>query len=548
MQHFRSLSKWQLMAYAIGFGLSLPMFFLIFESLSTTEAIFDHLWDTVLWDYILNTLLLLFGVALCSSVIAIPLGWLVASCDFPFKKQFEWALMLPLAMPAYIIAYVYTDLLDYAGPVQISLREWFGWQSPADYWFFDIRSLGGAIVMLSLVLYPYLYLLFKTALKEQSGRLLQAARIMGASPWQCFYRVSIPLARGAIAAAIALICMEAMADFATVSYFSVSTLTTAVYDTWFGYYSLTAAAKISAVMLLLVFLAVATEKYSRRHQAVYDRTHSLKAEAAYQLTGWQGAIAAGFCGLILLIAFVVPVWILVGYAIDYFAQSWNADFFNYALQSLQLAFVVSLVCVLFSVLTSFYVRLSGSAHSELPAKAASMGYALPGTVLAIAVLLPLTALDHGLNNLLAYVDMEVGLIFSGTVFAIGFAYVVRFFAISYGAVENSFARISPSLDMASRSMGKPPFKTLCKVHLPLLQRGIWMGILLVFIECMKELPAALLLRPFDFETLATYVFQYISDEQLEHASLAALCIVLVGLLPLYLINRSMEQSPVRKSA
>ncbi|WP_062570076.1 ABC transporter permease [Pseudoalteromonas arabiensis] len=536
-----SLSRWQLLAWLIGLLLVTPLGFLLFESLQGDSDVFQHLFDTVLWDYTRNTLLLILGVGLLSCVIALPLAWLTAYCDFPGRKQFEWALMLPLAMPTYLIAYVYTDLLDYAGPVQIALREWFGWQSPDDYWFFDIRTLTGAIVMIALVLYPYLFLIFKTALREQSFKLVQASQLMGLSPIQSFLRVSLPLGRGAIVAGITLISMEAMADFATVNYFAVSTLTTAVYDTWLGYYSLTAAAKISGIMLLILFLTIMVERFSRRNQAVYERQSSVNSATLYRLKGGAAWAASLACTVVLVLAFILPVGVLVKYAVVYADEAWNGAFFSYAWQSFKVAIVVSLVTILLSLLVLFYQRIAKHAYPLLPGRLASTGYALPGTVLAIAVLLPLTQLDDALNNWLEPFGLSPGLLLSGTLFAMIFAYVVRFYAIAHGALESSFLRISPSLDMASQSMGKGPLQTLRKVHLPLLKRGILTAGLLVFIECMKELPAALLLRPFNFETLATHVFQYVSDEQLELASISALLIVLVGLIPLYFVNRSMEQ-------
>ncbi|OHU88504.1 MULTISPECIES: ABC transporter permease [Pseudoalteromonas] len=535
------MSRWQVIAWSIGVCLSTPLAFLIFESLQGDSEVFSHLWDTVLWDYISNTVLLILGVITLSCIIALPLGWLAAYCQFPGRRFFEWAMMLPLAMPTYIIAYIYTDLLDYAGPVQVALRNWFGWHSPADYWFFDIRTLAGAIVMIALVLYPYLYLIFKTALREQSFKLVQASQLMGLNPTQSFFKVSLPLARGAVVAALALISMETMADFATVHYFAVSTLTTAVYDTWLGYYSLTAAAKISGIMLLFLFVSLLLERFSRKNNTVHERQVSMNEQALYRLSGKRAWLATAYCTVILLIAFVLPVTILVGYAIDYFEQAWSSEFFVYAWQSLQIAIWVSVVAVLLSLLVVFYQRIGSNASKSVPGRFASTGYALPGTVLAIAVLLPLTLLDNKLNQWFANTDFEPGLLLSGSIFAMVFAYIVRFYAIAHGAVESSYVRISPSLDMASQSMGKNLLQTLSLVHFPLLRRGILTAALLVFIECMKELPAALLLRPFNYETLATHVFQYVSDEQLELASISALFIVLVGLVPLYIVNRSMEQ-------
>ncbi|NOU51529.1 iron ABC transporter permease [Pseudoalteromonas sp. JBTF-M23] len=535
------MSRWQLAAWSIGVCLSAPLAFLIFESLQGHSEVFSHLWETVLWDYISNTLLLILGVLVLSCIIALPLGWLAAYCQFPGKRFFEWALMLPLAMPTYIIAYIYTDLLDYAGPVQVKLRTWFDWQSPNDYWFFDIRTLPGAAVMIALVLYPYLYLIFKTALREQSFKLIQASQLMGQSPVQSFFKVSLPMARGAVVAALALISMETMADFATVHYFAVSTLTTAVYDTWLGYYSLTAAAKISGIMLLFLFISLALERVSRKSTVVHERQTSINDEVLYTLSGKSAWFATLYCILVLLFAFALPVGVLFGYAIDYFEQAWSSEFFVYAWHSLKIALWVSAIAVVMSLIVVFYQRIGEHNGKYIPGKFASAGYALPGTVLAIAVLLPLTLLDNKLNEWFAQSSFEPGLLLSGSIFAMIFAYIVRFYAIAHGAVEASYVRISPSLDMASQSMGKNLLQTLSLVHFPMLRRGILTAALLVFIECMKELPAALLLRPFNYETLATHVFQYVSDEQLELASISALFIVMVGLIPLYIVNRSMEQ-------
>ncbi|MFT5161689.1 MAG: iron(III) transport system permease protein [Alteromonadaceae bacterium] len=530
------------LAWLIGLVLSLPVWALVFEAVKPGAEVFSQLWGTVLIDYISNTLLLVLLVSLLSLLIGLPVAWLTAMCQFPGRKWLQWAMMLPLAMPSYLIAYVYTDLFDYAGPVQTSLRRWFGWQSPDDYAFFEIRSLGGAALMLALVLFPYLYLIVRTALVEQSFQLIQASRIMGCKPWQSFYRVSLPMVRGAVMVALALIAMETLADFATVHYFAVNTLTTAVYDTWLGYGSLTAAAKISVLMLVLVFAFIGLERYSRRQKAVFERQSRQDSNTLYYLTGLKGWLASGYCLLILFFAFVLPLLVLINYAIENVDIAWNDDFIRYAGISFSIAATVALITIVLSVLILSAQRSDNSAKSHwrnrVPSVLASTGYALPGTVLAIGVLIPLSSLDFALNDLLAlFGDWQPGLVFSGTVFAIIFAYVVRFNAVAVGAIESSFNKITPSIDMVSRTLGLGRFKLLVLVHLPLIKKGCFTAALLVFIESMKELPAALLLRPFDFETLATYVYQYVSDEQLENASIAALTIVLVGLIPLIFINR-----------
>ena len=534
--------SWSLAGYAVATILVLPLVALILQALQPDEAVFGHLMATVLPTYIINSLLLIFWVSLGTLLLALPCAWLMARCEFVGRRYLQWALLLPLAMPGYIVAYVYTDLLDYAGPVQRSLRTIFSWSSPQDYFFPDIRTLGGAACMLSLVLFPYIYLLARTAFMEQSLSLAHASRIMGCSPWQSFWRLSLPMARPALAVGVALVAMETAADFATVNYFAVPTLTTAVYDTWLGYGNLTAAAKLSAIILLVVFSLIGFERFARRKQQLFQKQSRIQASDLYRLSTAQTAVALSFCATLLLLAFLLPFGILLSYAIGYFEQSWDESFWQLSLNSLSLALITSFICCLIALLLMFVRRISPRSSDALPSRLASTGYALPGTVLAIGVLVPLTMLDFAINDLADLLGLDgPGLILTGSVVALIFAFCVRFVAIAIGSVESSYKRISPSLDMVSLTMGQGPRQLLQRVHLPLLGKGLFAGALLVFIESMKELPAALLLRPIGFENLATYVFQFVSDEKLEHGALAAIVIVLVGLVPLIYLDRSLEQ-------
>lgn len=534
--------SWSLAGYAVAALLVLPLFALIFQAFQPDEAVFDHLMATVLPTYIINSLLLIFWVSVGALLLALPCAWLVARCEFIGRRYLQWALLLPLAMPAYIVAYVYTDLLDYAGPVQRGLRLLFDWRSSQEYFFPDIRSLGGAACMLSLVLFPYIYLLARTAFMEQSLSLAHASRIMGCSSWQSFWRLSLPMARPAIAVGVALVAMETAADFATVSYFAVPTLTTAVYDTWLGYGNLTAAAKLSAIILLVIFMLIGVERFARRKQQLFQKQSRIQTTDLYRLTTKQTVYALIFCGTVLLLSFLLPFGILVSYAIGYFEKSWDSSFWQLSLNSLSLALVTSILCCLIALFLMFVRRISPRRSDTLPSRLASTGYALPGTVLAIGVLVPLTLLDFGINDLADYIGVKgPGLLLTGSVVALVFAFCVRFIAIAIGSIESSYKRISPSLDMVSLTMGQSPIRLLSRVHLPLLSKGIFAAALLVFIESMKELPAALLLRPIGFENLATQVFQFVSDEKLEHGALAAIVIVIVGLVPLIYLNRSLEQ-------
>ncbi|MGF1758429.1 iron ABC transporter permease [Photobacterium sagamiensis] len=533
---------WQTSGWVLSLLLVFPILAIFYTAMGESDEVFSHLMSTVMGTYTANTFWLVTGTVVLALVFGLPSAWIMAMCRIPGEKILQWALVLPLAMPGYIVGYIYTDWFDYAGPVQIFLRDFFGWQSIHDYWFPDIRSLGGACLVLALVLYPYIYLLARTAFMEQSVTLLQSARLLRCSPWESFRRISLPLARPSIAVAISLVAMETLGDFGTVSYFALNTLTTAVYDTWLGYSNLNAAAKISAIMLLVVFLLISAERFSRRKQKLFQQQFEHGDDVRYQLSGMKKWLAMVWCWGLVGFAFVFPLTQLAYYAWHYFAKSWTAEFQQYSLNSLFVSLVAALFAVVLALIVNFYHRLDGHKYSVVPTRMASLGYAVPGTVLAIGVMIPLTSADHLLNDVARFLDLgRPGLVFSGTMFAIIFAFVVRFAAVAIGSIESSLAKIPPSLDMASKTMGYASTAMLRRVHLPLIRRGCLIAGLLVFIESMKELNAALLLRPFNFETLATYVFNFASDEQLELAALPAILLVFVGLIPLVMVNRSLEQ-------
>ncbi|RJG38289.1 ABC transporter permease [Motilimonas pumila] len=535
--------SWTASSWAFALLLVFPIIALVYEGLKPAEEIFQHLMATVMWDYILNTVLLILGVCIASLLVAVPAAWLMAMCELPGRKHLQWALMLPLAMPAYVVAYIYTDLLEYAGPLQGALRDVFGWQNSQDYWFPEIRSLGGAIFVITSVLYPYLYLLARTSFLEQSVSLMQSARLLGKTPTQAFWRISLPLARPAIVVGMSLVAMETLADFATVDFFAVNTLTRAVYDTWLGYGSLQAAAKISVMMLFVVVLILSIERYSRRKQKVFQKALTHEDDSRFVLLGWRKWAASLYCWSLVAVGFILPFAILINYARYYFAASWTAEFFQYSVNSLVIATIVALIATAIAVLVGLYRRLDTRPSTVLPSRLSSMGYAVPGTVLAIGVLIPFGWLDVQINDVMQWLGMKgPGLLFSGTMIALIAGYLVRFSAIAVGAVESSINKVSPSLDMVSRTLGQTPVKMVRRVHIPLIRKGCLAAILLVFIESMKELPAALILRPFNFETLATYVYQFVSDEMLEYGALPAIVIVLVGLVPLIFLNRSLEQA------
>lgn len=533
---------WKTSSGVLALLLVLPILAIFTTAVGETNELFSHLMSTVMPTYAFNTVALVAGTMALSLLFGIPSAWVMAMCRIPGERVLQWALVLPLAMPGYIVGYIFTDWFDFAGPIQILLRDLTGW-GPGDYWFPDIRTLTGAIIVLSLVLYPYVYLLCRAAFMEQNVSLLQSARLLKCSPWESFRRISLPLVRPSIAVGLSLVAMETVGDFGTVSYFAVNTLTTAVYDTWLGYSSLTAAAKISAIMLVVVILLLSTERYSRRKQKLFQNQFSSREDFRYKLTGWKKWLAVSWCWGLVCVAFIFPLGQLVIYAYKYFAQSWTAEFREYALNSLYVSLTAAVIGVLVALIVNFCQRVNPGRKSLAFMRLSSMGYAVPGTVLAIGVMVPVLFMDHLVNDVAKYMDWgRPGLIFSGSMFALIFAMVVRFSAVAIGSIESSLSKVSPSLDMASRTMGCNANTMLWRVHFPLVRRGALIAGLLVFIESMKELNAALLLRPFNFETLATYVYNFASDEHLELAAMPAVLLVLVGLVPLVIVNRSLEHS------
>jgi len=529
---------WLSLSWIVSLFLVVPIIALLLQSFGSDTDLFVHLWNTVLTDYVINTVQLVFLVLLFSTIFALPSAWLIAMCDFKWRQQFQWLLMLPLAMPAYVIAYLYTDLLDFSGPVQRSLRSVFQANTAmGEYWFFEIRNVYGAALMLALVLYPYLYLIARTSFLEQGASLFQVSRTLGLSPWQSFKKVSLPLCRPAIVVGLIFIGAEALGDFATVHYFAVNTLTTAVYDSWLGHGSLSAAAKISMFMLLSVVGLLAIERWQRGRQRFYQKSTAKMTK--FKLNKRQSLAAVAWCLMLIMAGFIVPVMILVDYAINYFAVGWQDVLWQVLLQSVWLALVAAVITTIIAVLFVYTTRLSARPSAHVPLKISMMSYIIPSTVLAIGVLISMTLFETSVNEWLVSLGYQPpGLFLSGTIFALIFAFVVRFQAVANGVIESSFLNISPSLDMASKTLGKSNVQTLFSIHMPLMKKGLFTAVLLVFIECMKELPAALLLRPFNFDTLATYVYQFVSDEHLEHAAVAAILIVLAGLIPVIRLTQT----------
>ncbi|BFN14035.1 MAG TPA: iron ABC transporter permease [Marinobacter hydrocarbonoclasticus] len=539
----RTSKRWLISAVLTTAIVALPVLSVIFLALFPDENIWPHLIETTLPRYLTTTIKLMIGVGALTLLIGLATAWAVTMCEFPGRKFFEWALLLPFAVPAYVIAYVYTSLLDYAGPVQRGLREWFGWQNASDYWFPEIRSLEGAILMIGLVLYPYVYLLGRAAFLEQSPSLFAVSRSLGHSALSTFFRVVLPIARPAIAVGLSLVLMETLNDFGTVDFFAVQTLTRGLFDTWMNLGNLGGAAQIATTMLIFVVILVTLERYSRRRQQQYAARDNRDPIHRFTMSFPRQMICVVVCAVPLIFGFIIPGATLGYYAWEYFDVSWNPDFIQNTFNSLFLSSAAALTTLIIGVTLAYSRRLHNTRGMQILMRLSSLGYAMPGAVLAVGVIVPLAGFDNWLDSLMRdYLGVSTGLLLSGTAFALIFAYTVRFLAVSAGSVESALQKITPSMDMASRSLGHTPGKTLINVHLPMLRGTLVTAALVVFVDCMKELPATLILRPFNYETLATYVYQFASDEQLYHSALPALIIVVAGIIPIILMNRSISNS------
>ena len=537
------VNGWTLGTVLIAAIVLLPIAAVIGLAFNPADNIWSHLASTVLPTYVSTTLKLMVGVGIGTLVIGVGSAWIVTMCTFPGRKLFEWALLLPMAVPAYVIAYVYTDILEYAGPLQVGLREAFGWGAKSDYWFPEIRSLGGAIAMMTLVLYPYVYLLSRSAFLEQSVGVLEASRALGRGPWHSFFSVALPLARPSIVIGVSLVMMETLNDFGTVDFFAVPSFALGIFDVWRNMNNIAGAAQLATLLLAFVFILVFAERYARRKQRFYQTANKYKALPGKAMGRRMTVLAVSACALPVLLGFVLPAVVLAGYAITYFEAVAAVEVVGYALNSIGLSALAAVLAVLVGIFMAYGARLHGGRLLKILVRIAAMGYAVPGAVLAVGVIIALAGFDNRLDAFLrTNFGISVGLLLSGSIAAVTFGYLVRFLALSFGTVEASLGKITPSMDGAARSLGLSAGKTLLRVHVPLMRASVLTALMLVFVDCMKELPMTVILRPFNFQTLATFVHQYASDEQLGEAALAALSIVGVGILPVIVLSFAITRS------
>ncbi len=524
----------------LGLLLLLPVLGVILGSMGHSDGTWDHLVSTVLADYVINTLGLLLIVAVLTASMGTATAWLIAATDFRGRKVLEWLLVLPIAAPAYIIAYVYTDLLEFAGPVQTLIRDVTGWGAD-DYWFPEVRTLQGAGVMLSLVLYPYVYLIARSAFLNHSRTRFAAARSLGASPLKAFWHVALPAARPAILGGMALALMETAADFGVADYFGVSTFSTGIYRTWYGLGDEISALRLAGMLLVLMGILVLFERVARPDDTSNDIARDSLAQPM-KLSPLLSSLAVLACSLPVLFGFFVPVGALAVMTFSNLGMANLSDFLEYARNSLSLSVIAAVITCLIAVYLGYLQRGETRMHkrpmAQVTTRLASLGYALPGTLLAVGLLLPVTAIDKQISGWLeAHYGLGLGLILTGSIVTLVYAYTVRFLTVAFNTMEPAITGIPAAMDEAARTLRARTPEIVTRVHLPMLRPALYSAALLVFIDTMRELPATLLLRPFNFETLATRVYRLAADERLVEAAPAALALVVIGLVPVLLLNR-----------
>lgn len=535
----RGAGLWSAGAVLIAAVVLLPILSVVWLAFNPTEPVWGHLVSTTLPRYLKNTVILMLGVGLIAAVTGTTAAWLVSRHTFPGRGWLQWALLLPLAIPAYVGAYALVDLLEYAGPVQTGLRAAFGWQWARDYWFPEIRSIAFATLVLAMALYPYVYLLARAAFREQSGSADEVARSLGAGPLARFWRIGLPLARPAVAAGTAIVMMETVNDFGTVDYFAVQTLTTGIFSVWLQAGNAGGAAQIACVILVLVIVLVSLEKSSRRRLRFFAMSRSRRPVVAEPLHGWRAAAATLACALPFGLGFVLPASVIGWQALRNAANFADPALLRALGNTLTVGGIAAALTVAAGLFMVYGVRLSGRRLPQLLLPVTTIGYAAPGAVLGVGILLPLAALDQRVADaIFAVTGYDPGLILTGSAAALVIAYAVRFFAIAQGAADAAMGRVPPHLPMAARSLGRSLGGTLAAVYLPLIRASTLSALLLVFVDCVKELPATLLLRPFNYDTLATRVHAQASLENLGDAAPAAVLIIAVGLAAVGLLARS----------
>lgn len=538
------LDGWQLLVAILSLLTLLPLIVLFLFFLHPQKDIWQHLATTLLAELVVNTIVLASGVSLGTAVIGVTLAWLVGVCEFPGRKVFAWALVLPMALPAYVLAFVALGLLDYAGPVQSFLR---GVWPSSRTWFPDVRSAGGVIGVMTLTLYPYVYLLAKSAFETQGKRALEAARSLGLNPVAGFFKVALPMARPWIAAGLMLVLMETLADFGAVSVFNFNTFTTAIYKSWFGFFSLPAAAQLSAVLVVIALFVLLIEQFMQRKMRFTQSGRMSMEETNVRLDGISGWLAFAVCSAVLLLAFVIPVIQLTFWALSTAGEEFSGRYAGLLGRSLLLSLLAMIAIASASLALAYVWRSRGNRLIRLLIRLSTLGYAVPGAVLAVGIFLVASSVDRWLIEILPRSSgLETGRLLGGTIFALLAAYIVRYLAAGFNPIHSAMRRLTSHLDEAAACMGVTGMSLLRRVHIPILRSGIITAAIMVFVDVLKEMPITLMIRPFGWDTLAVKIYELTAEGEWERAALPALALVLAGLLPVLLLTWKNQKGIQRK--
>ena len=538
---FVSSSYLKLLCIAIIFLLLSPIISIIFSSFENTFSLWEHLFKTRLKFYLYNTFILMLGVGFTTFFIGVSLAWLICKYDFFMRNVIEWALLLPLALPSYIVAYCYTDFFEYSGFLQTSIRELFNFNSSNDYFFPEIRSLGGAIFVISFVLYPYIYLITKVAFKSTPSSLFELAELNGKNQ---FYYVALPLAKPAIIAGLSLVLMETVSDFGTVDFFAVETITLGIFNLWLGMNNLAGASQLALIGFFFIMILLAFELSARKKQKFNDTKIRGYNGLNQKISIHHNIFIFFICIIPIIFGFIIPVLILFENSISYFDIQNLHNLILITKNSFFISFVATVIIILTTILLTIGLKFQGFKGLSFLSTIAGIGYAFPGVILALGSLFFVSSLETSINALLLFLDINQNLVLIGSFYILIFTYVCRFNAVAFGAINSGINRLPPNMVEASLTLGNSFWYSLKKVLFPIIKPSILTAAILTFVDIVKELPITLLLRPLNFETLATYVYQFASDEMLGRASAAALIIVLIGLIPILFINNLMSKKTI----
>ncbi len=537
-QRYYWWNRWALAAIIVLLLVSIPIFTILVKLFAVPGESWNHLVDTQLLDYFKNTLILLVGVAIFASLIGISAAWLVSAYEFPGRRYFEWLLILPLGFPAYIMAYTYTGMLEYTGPVNSFLRNNLGIVTKGS--LIDIMNLPGAIFILSITLFPYIFVISRSSFLQQSRTLQEASALLGSSRLRTFLKVALPMARPAIVAGIALASMEVLNDYGTVKYFGVNTFTTGIFRAWFSMGDATTAIYLAAILMLFVLVLLYLESLQRGNRKYSQANSMSKPFERIQARKGLKFLFFGVCATIFLMSFGLPLLQILYWVNLTWQKVASVDFFLLIYRSFTLAAGTGIAVVVLSIVLLYALRLCPFAWVKNITKIATLGYAIPGAVIAVGIMIPLLNLDKSLMRI--FTPESVGLIFSGTLFALVFAYIVRFMAVGYNPLDAGFQKIGIHVNEASRLLGQGSMRTLWKIDLPLIKTSMLSGILLVFVDVLKELPLTLILRPFNYHTLATKAFDMATNEMIAESANASLVIILTGILPIIFLNKLIRKN------